>query len=698
MSHDLMHHVDVEDFKKQFLQLNNRNYGYGSTPVESCDPATQEVVKGNKQIGGRPATTKSQHPSTYCSSSLPLPSSPHSDKQLDVPGRCLLIDQIRAQDLKRLHGQAYLDYGGAGFYSERQLDEAMADLRTQLLMNPHSSSSEVTHGGGALDNDVNELRHLTLEMLNAPAGEYAVVLTGGATAALKMVGECFPWSTRSTFTYTLHNHNSVLGIREYALAAESQVYVIDLEQQQQQTEHNPTQQKSVSQQLGPYRINHIQTLRAPGSCCQTSTKKCGNSGTRPFSGSHTFMPPGRGGDDKQACRSNDAAAPLHLFAMPSECNFSGVKYDLSVADAARKNGLEGLHMALHAAPSAGCRTCSSISSSSICVCVPTAPDPASDVVSSSSAEVTSPSGEAASEGSAAAAAAASSDRSNRAEGRCLVLLDASKGCATSPPDLSAHPVDFLVLSYYKIFGYPTGLGALVVRKDALRLLRQPYFAGGTVLAVSADGYDVHRRGGAACWEYGTLPFTAISAACHGFAFIRHLGGFSAISRHSGCLAEYLAQKLMDLRHENGTTVVEMYGAWVPAGTAALADGGSSSSGAGGVQHVQVREATDLPRGTQGANIYDDWKQGAGAGGLKAAGSRAMNQQPLLGMLTGPTVTFNLLQPDGTYVGYGEVQTVAKLHGIHLRVGCFCNPGACAKMLGLSCEFMIRNACEVDLSC
>jgi hypothetical protein len=44
-----------------------------------------------------------------------------------------------------------------------------------------------------------------------------------------------------------------------------------------------------------------------------------------------------------------------------------------------------------------------------------------------------------------------------------------------------------VLSYYKIFGYPTGLGALIARKDALPLLRKRYFGGGTVTISVADG-------------------------------------------------------------------------------------------------------------------------------------------------------------------------------------------------------------------
>jgi hypothetical protein len=39
------------------------------------------------------------------------------------------------------------------------------------------------------------------------------------TGALKLASEAFPWQPESLFAYTLDNHNSVLGIRESALAA-----------------------------------------------------------------------------------------------------------------------------------------------------------------------------------------------------------------------------------------------------------------------------------------------------------------------------------------------------------------------------------------------------------------------------------------------------------------------------------------------
>ena len=44
------------------------------------------------------------------------------------------------------------------------------------------------------------------------------------------------------------------------------------------------------------------------------------------------------------------------------------------------------------------------------------------------------------------------------EGRCYVLLDAACLVGTSTLDLRCYKPDFVTLSFYKMFGYPTGLG------------------------------------------------------------------------------------------------------------------------------------------------------------------------------------------------------------------------------------------------
>jgi selenocysteine lyase/cysteine desulfurase len=68
-----------------------------------------------------------------------------------------------------------------------------------------------------------------------------------------------------------------------------------------------------------------------------------------------------------------------------------------------------------------------------------------------------------------------------------VLLDAAAYAPTSRLDLSRWGADFVPLSFYKIFGYPTGLGALIAKKTALAKLHRPWFAGGTITVASVQG-------------------------------------------------------------------------------------------------------------------------------------------------------------------------------------------------------------------
>lgn len=77
------------------------------------------------------------------------------------------------------------------------------------------------------------------------------------------------------------------------------------------------------------------------------------------------------------------------------------------------------------------------------------------------------------------------------EGRWYVLLDAAAYAPTHDLDLSKFPADFVVLSFYKIFGFPTGIGALLIRKDSGRILNKVYYGGGSVLQTITNSND-HR--------------------------------------------------------------------------------------------------------------------------------------------------------------------------------------------------------------
>lgn len=52
--------------------------------------------------------------------------------------------------------------------------------------------------------------------------------------------------------------------------------------------------------------------------------------------------------------------------------------------------------------------------------------------------------------------------------------------------------DAIAISFYKMFGFPTGVGALVVKKSFLARLKRPWFAGGTVDVVQVPGSIVTR--------------------------------------------------------------------------------------------------------------------------------------------------------------------------------------------------------------
>lgn len=64
--------------------------------------------------------------------------------------------------------------------------------------------------------------------------------------------------------------------------------------------------------------------------------------------------------------------------------------------------------------------------------------------------------------------------------RWYVLLDAASYISTSRLDLKRHRADFIPISFYKLFGFPTGLGALIIRNDAAKVLKKRYFGGGTI--------------------------------------------------------------------------------------------------------------------------------------------------------------------------------------------------------------------------
>jgi len=139
-----------------------------------------------------------------------------------------------------------------------------------------------------------------------------------------------------------------------------------------------------------------------------------------------------------------------------------------------------------------------------------------------------------------------------------VLVDAASFAPTNVLDVARWRPDFVTLSFYKMFGYPTGVGALIARTDALRKLRRPWFAGGTitVASVTADRYVL--APGAAAFEDGTVDYANIPAVQIGLDLLDQVG-LDVIHERVMCLTSWLLERLCALQHSNGHPLLTLYG-------------------------------------------------------------------------------------------------------------------------------------------
>jgi selenocysteine lyase/cysteine desulfurase len=139
-----------------------------------------------------------------------------------------------------------------------------------------------------------------------------------------------------------------------------------------------------------------------------------------------------------------------------------------------------------------------------------------------------------------------------------VLMDAAAFVPTNRLDLRAVRPDFVAVSFYKMFGYPTGVGCLLVRTDALPRLGRPWFAGGTVNFATVHGRAHILAPREAGFEDGTLNFLSIPAVEIGLRYLDSVG-MDTIQTRVRCLTGFLLERLVAMRHSNGRPVVRIYG-------------------------------------------------------------------------------------------------------------------------------------------
>ena len=139
-----------------------------------------------------------------------------------------------------------------------------------------------------------------------------------------------------------------------------------------------------------------------------------------------------------------------------------------------------------------------------------------------------------------------------------VLLDAAAFVPTNQLDLGRWKPDFVPISFYKMFGYPTGIGALIARREVLGKLRRPWFAGGTITVASVQGDKYYLAEGPAAFEDGTLDYLNIPAVEIGLKHLERIG-MGTIHARVHCLTGWLLDNLTALKHSSGVPLVHVYG-------------------------------------------------------------------------------------------------------------------------------------------
>jgi len=140
-----------------------------------------------------------------------------------------------------------------------------------------------------------------------------------------------------------------------------------------------------------------------------------------------------------------------------------------------------------------------------------------------------------------------------------VLLDAAAFVPTNRLDLQRWKPDFVPMSFYKMFGYPTGVGCLLARKKALVKLQRPWFAGGTISITSVQGEGWHYLlPDEAGFEDGTINFLSLPAVEIGLRYISDIG-IDTIHERVSCLTGWLLDQMTEIRHSNGAALVQIFG-------------------------------------------------------------------------------------------------------------------------------------------
>lgn len=134
-----------------------------------------------------------------------------------------------------------------------------------------------------------------------------------------------------------------------------------------------------------------------------------------------------------------------------------------------------------------------------------------------------------------------------------VLLDADAYASSAALDLSVISPDFMTVSFYKMFGYPAGIGCLLVKKK----IWEKFGSAPADPRASLKIGDAPAEAGRA-FESGTIDYLAVPAVKIGLDFIQEIG-IERIRNRVASMNDYLSGSLRRLKHSTGLPIVRIYG-------------------------------------------------------------------------------------------------------------------------------------------
>ncbi|KAK3355863.1 PLP-dependent transferase [Neurospora tetraspora] len=171
-----------------------------TTMSDSTRPSSEE-----KTSSEYPALTSINFPLSGIKR-LTLTESPY-DKPVEI---------IRKEEYPHMNNGIYLDHSGTTIYAQSTVKLFAQKMSANLYGNPHSANEPAKFSGDMVDS----VREKTLRFLGADPRHFDLVFVANATAAIKLVADCFRDLAEQTrtgsFWYGYHRdaHTSLVGVRE----------------------------------------------------------------------------------------------------------------------------------------------------------------------------------------------------------------------------------------------------------------------------------------------------------------------------------------------------------------------------------------------------------------------------------------------------------------------------------------------------